>query len=257
MRVAVQVFALAEPDLERTLDAYAACEVPVFVSDIQYQACVTPRSTVGASAPLDDGTVTKLREMLANDVTAARQHPIFELVETPPGKLTSRNEAHQEAVRDGADVIVAGDGDAPPVDETYLDRLLTPFSTENAIATNGFSKPRTVGGWLVQPARRVDLMWRKPLYGRSSAFVADGWKMAGPYQVEDLDQSDIVTVRREEEFAFRRRLEVLGPVIDVEEARVYNDNRRLSCSLDRGFNRFGRPMTDYCGQIGIESFQTK
>lgn len=32
MRIVVQVYALAEPDLERTLDAYAACHVPAFVT---------------------------------------------------------------------------------------------------------------------------------------------------------------------------------------------------------------------------------
>jgi hypothetical protein len=257
MHVVVQVFALAEPHLERTLDAYAACDVPTFVSTIRYEACVTPRSSVTASATasLDEPAVATLRELLGRNVTAARRHADFELVETPPGKLTSRNYAHDAASRAGADAIVVGDGDASPVDASYLERLLAPVATGGAVGANGFSRPATLGGWLVQPARRLDLALRRPLYGRSSAISTAGWEAAGPFRVDTVDPTEVVSVRREEEFAFRRRLESVGPVVDVDEARVYNDNRRYACSLDRGFNRFGRPMTGYCKRIGIESFQ--
>lgn len=257
MRVVVQVFALAEPELERTLDAYATCSVPSYVSTVRYEACVTPRSAISASTLLDGEAATTLHELVASDVATARRHPVFELVETPPGKLASRNRAHAAASRAGYDVIVAGDGDAPPVDESYLEELLAPLANAGAIGANGFSRPGTLGGWLLQPARRLDLMVRKPLYGRSSAISTTGWEAAGPFRVGDVDQRDVVDVRQEEEFAFRRRLEDVGSVVDVAEARVYNDNRRYNCSLDRGFNRFGRPITGYCKRIGTESFHPK
>lgn len=246
MRVSVQVFALAEPRLERTLDAYAACTLPEFVSSVRYEACVAPRSRVQAGAGL--------RGLVASDVASARRHPVFELTSTPPGKLSSRNHAHTAAARSGTDVIVAGDGDAPSASGSYLEEILTPFQLDDVVAVNGFSTPGTLAGWVIQPARVLDLTLRAPLYSRSSAISTDGWNAAGPFRVDSVDQTNNVAVRREEEFAFRDRLETTGQVVDIAGARVYNDNRRYKCSLVRGFSRFGRPMTGYCQRIGADSF---
>jgi hypothetical protein len=254
MHVVVQVFALAEPDLDRTLDAYAACDVPPFVSELRYEACVTPWSVVTASNVVADDTST-LRELLAHDIAAARRHPVFELVETPAGKLVSRNRAHGHAFDAGADVLVVGDGDAPPLSADYLEQLLRPLTYRRVIATNA----RPVAPWTPIGAATNAVGWLQDavmphVNGQGHALSRAGWQAAGPFDEAAEAERMIRTVRREEEFAFRRRLEAAGTVVDVEAARVYNDVRRTRCRLRPSFRAFGIEEPAYCARIGVESF---
>lgn len=145
---------------------------------------------------------------------------------TPPDKLNSRNVAHESAFEVWTDVVVVGDGDAPPLDETYLKIMLGSLVRGDTVATNEFSKPNSIGSWLIQPVRDLDLAIRNPLYSPTSAIAAMAGREAGPFRVESVVEIANVDVRREAEFAFRRRLGETGTVVDMELARVYNDDRR-------------------------------
>lgn len=240
-RAEVQVFAFDEPDLKRTLEAYANCTTPAGWS-VTYKACVTPRSAI-ASAP------AALHEVVHRQVDIARNHDVFELVETPPGKLASRNHAHSLAADAGVDVLVVGDADAPPLTMDYLDQLLAPFA-DDVVATNA----RPVAPWTPIGAATNLMGWAHDvavphMNGQGHALRATAWEAAGPFVVDD--QTDNPEVRLEEEFALRRRLDELGNVVDVADARVHNDTRRTRCKLEAVLP--GDP-SPYCQRLGVETF---
>lgn len=244
----VQVFAYAEPDLKRTLDAYAECQTPSGW-ELVYKACVTPRGAV-ARAPAD------LQDLVARHVDVALEHDVFELLETPPGKLSSRNHAHAAAVDAGVDAIVAGDADAPPLDRDYLEQLLEPLKCPTTVATNARPvAPWTPLGTLTNAAGWLIDDLRPHVNGQGHALDARAWEFAGPFEVDD--ETDATAVRLEEEFAFRRRLEDLGDVIDVGAARVRNDIRRTRCALRRSFRGLGIDEPAYCRRLGAETFQPR
>lgn len=237
----VQVFSYDEPELQETLDAFADCRVPDRWA-LRYEACVTPA-----------GAGLEANELLARQVDQAVNHPVFELVRTPPGKLSSRNAAHDAGAVD-ADVIVAGDADAPPLDRGFLEALLTPFQDADVVATNG----TPVAPWTLLGTATNLLSWghdviQPHLNGQGHAFTADGWRAAGPFDVEAERNS--YRVRRDEEFAFRRRLEDLGRVVDVSDARVYNDVRRARCRLRSAGPR--EPSDPYCSRLGTTTFEPR
>lgn len=230
MRVEVQVFAFDEPDLARTLDVYAAQEVPDMVDEIEYLAAVTPRESYRASM-----------------AEQAEAHEVFDLFETPPGKLASRNAAHDRAVGNGADVIVAGDADGPPFGREYLVRLLEPFADETVQATNS----RPVAPWRTPLGAAVNVLGyaedrvRPHLHGQGHALRGSAWVSAGPFDT-DRDQTDSRAVRAEEEFAFRDRLEALGRVVDVPAAKVHNSPRRAHCLARQSVRTSQHSLGDYC-----------
>lgn len=248
-RAVVQVFAYAEPDLRSTLDAYADVDVPPGW-ELEYQACVTPENAV-ANSP------GRVQNVVYQQIDHAREHPVFDLFQTPTGKLQSRNEAHDAAMRDGFDVIISGDGDAPPLSQSYFTELLAPFASAQTVGVCGFHRPEGVLYPLMMPVHYADLYALNPIYGRSSAFRSSAWEEAGPFRVADVDPTDVHSVRREEEFGFRRRLEQLGDVVNVRSAKVRADSRRWRCQIDRGFETFGRPRTGRCERIGSETFQPR
>lgn len=231
MKVALQVFAYREPHLARTLDAWAAQPTPPTVS-VDHEAWVTP------AGPLE------------NDETWLRAdaHDAFRARVADAGKLTARNQAHEHAATSDYDAIVAIDADAPPLDERTLAKLLVPLSRGEAVATN--SRPEAP--WTVLGTATNLLGWahdhvQPHINGQAHAFTTEAWNFAGPFETDRVDETRSGThVRREEEFAFRRRLETYGRVLDREDARVYNDPRRTKCRLREPFAPLGADAPDYC-----------
>lgn len=241
----VQIFSYDEPTLDHTLDAYADCTIPQGW-ELSYWACVTPRNGV---------THESIRQ---HRVEIAREHDVFEYVRTPKGKLASRNYAHDMAVASGADVIVSGDGDGPPMYDGYLERLLAPFDRRGVVATNGRAKSNTPGlAPIVNTAIIVEDNVRPSLMGRGSAFTAGGWQRAGPFDERAEADKNVRAVRAEEEFAFRRRLEQHGEVVQTR-AKVLRDDRRIKCRLyERPLSYLGREPSAFCDRVGTESFQPR
>lgn len=241
-RAVVQVFAFDEPLVDATLDGIANQTVPAGWT-VDYEAWVTP----AADGPGADVTVQ-----------VAEDHPIFEAHVAPVGKLASRNEAHWGAVDGGADAVVAWDADAPPKHQSVLAAILGPLGTdEGVVAVNGRPRsPRSPVGVVNRVAERLEDTFRPHLHGQLSAVSAYGWGEAGPFRVDDLDQTKIEQVRAEEEFAFRRRLEAVGSVAEAPEAVVLNDVRRAECRVARAYNRFPGeyPMDPYCQRAGVKTF---
>lgn len=238
--VALQVFAYDEAEagagVEATLDAYAAQPVPAW-ADVTYEACVTPASTGGGDR---DRTVEQ-----------AAAHPVFEYVEMPAGKLSSRNAAHEAAVGRGADVIVSADADAPPLGEDALGARLEPLGEDGVVATNSRpTSPPTPLGIAVNLAAWAEDVAFPHVNGQLHALTAGGWRAAGPFDV-GVDERSVQAVRAEEEHRFRQRLEAVGEVRDVPGARVYNDTRRTRCRLRRSL---GLSTSDYCDRHGVTTF---
>lgn len=232
-RAAVQLFAYREPDLRPTLDAYAAAPTPDGWT-FDYQGCVT-------SADL----VTK------NEV---RAHPTWELHEVPPGKLNARNHAHSLAVRRDADVIVTADADEPPLNDDYFVNLLAPFDQEDVVGTVAFPKDVSLAAPLMDSVRHFDQTVRRPIRGNGSAFRTSAWTRAGPFRTDGVDQTTVGSIRKEEEYAFRRRLEEIGRVVDVDDARLQANNRRNVSRVLRSLRPVGRPAESYLDSRGTVTF---
>lgn len=233
-KVALQVFSYDESGLTRTLDAYADQPAPDW-ADVEYHACVTPVHNADYS-----------REAYFATVDQAREHEAFEYVETPEGKLSSRNYAHDMAAEDGADIVVAADADAPPLAEDTLETLLVPFEEHGVAATNGRPiAPPTIVGVATNFASSIEDAVRPHLNGQLHAVATEAWSHAGPFS-EAVDQTNIREVRLEEEFRFRRRVEQTGRVVDTR-ARVRNSVRRTEC-------RLGLRNDDFCRRRGKETF---
>lgn len=233
----IQVFAFAEPGLKETLDAYANCTRPAGW-DLSYTAAVTP-------APVD------VWEVRMHHAEIAADHDVFVYRPTPPGKLASRNTAHNQAVQRGADVIVAGDADAPPLDDDYFIELLEWFDQPEVVATN--ARPVATGGPIAVLTNAAG--WAHDLVvphmnGQGHAIAVDAWTRAGPFSEQAELERDVKRVRLEEEFEFRKRLEAVGRVVDTG-ARVHNDTRRTKCRLRRAL---GMEPGPYCRRLGTHSF---
>lgn len=246
MDVAIQVFAYDEKELGRTLDAIAAQWVPDWLEP-RYEAWVTPAAPAAARG-----------ERVAHSVTArewdqAAAHDVFRAREAPPGKLSSRNVAHDEAVATGADAIVAWDADAPPLHDDALARLLAPIRRGEAVATNARpTSPWTVVGTATNVVGWVHDLVQPHIHGQCHALTAAAWAGAGPFRVDEVDETTMMGallrdgIRIEEEFAFRRRVDAVGPVVDTWDVRVRNDTRRTYCHFDR---MLGRDQSPYCRRM--------
>jgi hypothetical protein len=172
----------------------------------------------------------------------------------PRGKLSARNAAHQQAVQEGADVIVTWDADAPPLHDGVLGALLEPYDAPEVVATNGRPVARTAVGGVVNLAARLEDTVRPHLHGQLSSFTAAAWEQAGPFDT-DVDETNIDEVRPEEEFSFYARLAEIGRVATAPAARVLNDTRRHGCTVDRAFGRFGTSMRPWCRRRGVDTFE--
>lgn len=233
-KVALQVFSYDEQGLGRTLDAYADQPVPDW-ADVEYHACVTPLHTVEYS-----------RGAYFETVDQARDHDTFEYIETPEGKLSSRNYAHNRAAENGADIIVATDADAPPLERGTIITLLRPFEERGIVASNGRPvSPPTFIGFFNNIASEIEEVVWPHMNGQLHAFTAGAWRAVGPFN-ENIDQTNIREVRQEEEFRFRRRLEKAGRVAKTH-AVVRNDTRRTECKI-------GLRSDDFCRRQGAETF---
>lgn len=212
MRVAIQVPAYKEGEsMSRTLGSIRSQRVPRGV-DVRYEAWVTPA----------DGDETW---------AVAQRAPGWDVYEAPRGKLSARNEAHTSAFHDRYDVVVSWDADAPALHDDVLSNLLSPYG-RGAVATNGWYTHSGPSKGIEDALAKIDFTVFRPIYGRLSSISAHGWSHAGPFD-EDVDQQSLNDIRREEEFAFRRRLEAAGEVADVKEAVVHGDSRRYRCMMDK------------------------
>jgi hypothetical protein len=237
MHVALQLFSYDE-DYDRlwgTMDAYAEQTLPDSVDRVDYMCCLTPAIT-------------------ARHVGAAQRHPTFEFFETPSGKLSSRNVAHDEAVSRGADVIVTTDADAPPLSDGTLSRLLEPYGSRETVATNANPVSPGLIGVANNITSGIEDIIRPHMHGQLSSFTAGAWESVGPFDT-DIDQTDIHQVRGVEEFQFYRDLSQLGEVMYCPEARVTNDTRRVKCYLDSV--QPGEPKHGFCKRAGNTTFQPK
>lgn len=172
----------------------------------------------------------------------AKNHPDVTVHEAPTGKLSTRNRAHAHAVQErGADVVVTWDADAPPITEHALAAILMPFDDPEVVATNGNPvSPGPVIGKMVNALGAVEDRIRPQMHGQLSSFTADAWRHAGPFPAESVDETKMSEVRPAEEFGFRQRLEQYGKIVDVDEAKVLNDTRRVEARTGKAFSRFTR-----------------
>ena len=128
-----------------------------------------------------------------------------------------------------------------------------PFDDPDVVAANGAPLAgRSPVGLLVDALGRLEDITLQHMHGRLSAFTADAWAAVGPFD-DSVDQTNVVAVRREEEFDFCRRLAGLGTVAYAPEAAAHNDVRRVECLIERT-SRLGRSQSPYCSRIGTETF---
>lgn len=240
----VQVPAYREPDMRPVLDRIAEQKAPVGWS-IQYEAWVT----------LDNHD---------NETwSVAQDHDAFEANEAPPGKLSARNAAHDHAFDGDATAVVTWDADAMPKDDTVLTHLLPPLSDQDGvIATNGNPMPppslNPVNVITTAVSRAEDVV-RPHMHGQLSAFHRGAWLAAGRF-FTDLDQTDSLAVRREEEFNFYKRLSFYGDVKRVPDAVVYEEPRRVLYRLNKAAHSMsgGRyPLTEWENERGDTTFDTQ
>jgi hypothetical protein len=172
----------------------------------------------------------------------------WDVLEAPRGKLSARNRAHNHALDNGADLICAWDADAPPRAERTLAALVGVVSQPGVALAN--SNPVARDGSLLgvgsEVASKLEDSVAPHVHGQCHVMTAEAWRQAGPFDT-DLDQTSIGEVRAEEEFAFRRRVAEVGEVVDVSEARVFNDPRRNACRLPNYEDPF-------CERIGDNTF---
>lgn len=225
MRTAiVQIPAFSESPWTDRLDQITA-QSPPDGWTAEFEAWVTP------NCPNLDGCMTYQN---------AKHHPNVDAHVAPEGKLSSRNEAHAHAVEArGADVVVTWDADAPPLNEYALAALLMPYDDVEVVATNGNPvAPGGVVGRITNAFAGIEDRLRPQMHGQLSSFTADAWERAGPFDTETINERAIEDVRAAEEFGFRRRLEEYGSVVDVPEAKVLNDTRRVKARTNKAFRRF-------------------
>lgn len=234
MNVTIQIPAYQEGDaMLPTLRSIAEQDIPDHWT-------VTPEVWVTLS-PKDKSLCTTWK--------AALEAEGFDVYEAPEGKLSTRNAAHDHAVAEGADVIVTWDADAPALSDHALRDLVKPFEQNpDVVAVRGVPvSPSSVVGTLENLKRTVGAAIVGHMPGQLSAFTADAWQQAGPFDT-NRDETDLQSVWLEEEHAFSNRLADVGEVITAKGAKVHNDSRRTRCKISRSMDKTGRnPVFDHCG----------
>lgn len=229
MNVALQLFAYDE-GYDRVYDTMDMWADQYTDHHIDYFGCVTPKP----------GGMT---------VDAVLDHPDYELIETPKGKVSSRNYAHDMVME--YDVIVTTDADAPPLSDDTLYNLLYPYRDVDVVATNANVSSPGIFGLAVNTLGRVEDAARPHMHGQCSSFTTDAWEVCGPFD-ESVDQTNVGDVRSVEEFGFYSDLDMLGKVIYCHDAPVFNDTRRVYCKFDS--TPFVEPKHEWCQRIGVDTF---
>lgn len=230
----VQLFAYDEPGLiTDTMDRYAATPAPDGWT-LDYQAWVTPSPT---------------HETLRQ----AESHSTFRAMRAPQGKLTTRNKAHDWAFAHNYDVVITADADEPPLRDDYFAELLAPFSRPGVQAVSAWPKNTSALAPVLDVARRFDEA-NRPLRANCSAVSEHAWHHAGPFRTDVVDETDIDSVRPEEEFAFRRRIEEIGDVVEQHAAQVEANNRRLSSKVFGALRPLGNTDIGHAASRGAETF---
>lgn len=181
-------------------------------------------------------------------MNAARSVEGLTPYEAPKGKLSARNAAHEHAVREGYDAFVSWDADAPPLSDRTLSALVTALEGESVVAANSVPVARgndsSVLGTAVDAFSAVEEAVFPHINGQAHAITTAAWEQVGPFD-ETIDQTDMRTVRGEEEFGLIRGLRSIGKVVKPPEARVFNDPRRMYCKFPIG------EQPPYCDTRGI------
>lgn len=218
--------------------------------DIRVEAWVTP------------ATATPKKDI---SLGVADTSPAFDdAYVAPEGKLRTRNVAHDHALASDADVIVTWDVDAPAIEDDVLAAVLAQLRDDTVVGAQAeaITDLNRIDGYLASmygvlhnAAVSIEERTRPHMNGQMSAFMAEAWRYAGPFDT-DLDQTDVTTVREEEEFRFRNRLEQYGNVTTVN-ARVHNDPRRSICRLPSPLDGIVGTEEDFCSRRGTETFTTR
>lgn len=180
----------------------------------------------------------------------------FEPYEAPDGKLETRNTAHDHAAENGADAIVTWDADCVAHHDEVLYNLCQHFEDPSVAAVRGepISPWTDVTGALENVKRLSTRAVTRHMHGQLSAFTADAWRHAGPFDT-DRDQTSLIDVWMEEEYAFARRLREAGRMVHESDAAVQDDSRRTKCKISRSLQRTGRkPVFGYCESRGETTF---
>ena len=136
------------------------------------------------------------------------------IVDAPPGKLSARHAATLQ--EQGADVIVCADGDRE-YEEGWLLRLLAPLAADpNVVATMGETSGGDRGLSGSALSRRVLSI---PMNAGNSAYYREAYALV-PFALE-VDQFRHKEIWTEEEFLFSLRLQALGRIAHVVEARSF------------------------------------
>jgi hypothetical protein len=237
-RAVVQVPAFEEgPSMLGVLDEIRAQEVPPGVS-VDNEVWVT-------LSPPD--------KELCDTWQSAVQARGFDVYEAPLGKLSARNAAHNHAVDAGYDIIISCDADAQPLDSDAFADLLDPLVNRGFSCSNSrpVASPTGALGRVVDVVGGLEDAVLPHIHGQLHAFTTRAWEIAGPFDTS-IDQTDIEAVRAEEEFLFRRRLDQVDRgVVDVHDARVFNDPRRHYCRIP------GTEQSEYCERRGQKTFSPR
>ncbi|HVM44924.1 MAG TPA: glycosyltransferase family 2 protein, partial [Candidatus Thermoplasmatota archaeon] len=159
----------------------------------------------------------------SRDGTLERAGPFVDrCISAPRGKLSALIVGVRKA---RGDIIVEADADGwyPP---SWLARMLEPFVMPGVVASRGdfvyYDSP------LLRPLAPL----RGPLFraagnfpGGVRAYRRDAFLATGGFRLP-RDERDFWAVWPEEEFAFRRRLETRGRVVDAPEALCFKSARR-------------------------------
>ena len=163
------------------------------------------------------------------------------IIETPQGKLTSRRIGLEETPN--ADIIVSVDADTHyPLG--YMNFLLPPFSDKNVVAVAGSCLPlkRTVNPFVYVGMLWYNLVVQPRLLGRNSAFRRDAFTELDGWN-EEIDQTNVQAMIREEEINFYKRMTKIGTVIKELHAVCYEIPRRFMCHTD------AKTLAMYCEMI--------
>lgn len=189
------------------------------------------------------------RRGVCTTMNAAKTVAEWTVYEAPAGKLSARNNAHNHAVTHGADVIVQWDADAPPLGGGVLKALIETAAEDGVALANSTPTARdgSIWGTIVEAGSKIEDVTRPHIHGQCHAMTTEAWQAAGPFDTS-LDETAIHEVRAEEEFDFRDRVAEVGEVVDVGQAKVFNDPRRSRCALP------GLEDREFCQRRGEDTF---